>query len=131
MSDLPAALKRLRSLCDAASAGFPLPWTHRLDESWTPAQPIIEAANQWTVLRDENPDQHFKLNRGDDKNRDYIVAACNVVPVLLDALEALIACAPAEHDERCPRAHGYDKLKCRCDKDYMDAIIARLAEGLK
>lgn len=53
------------------------------------------------------------------------------LPALIEFIEAMIAEIPSEHSGECPKRHGYDHMRCRCEKDYMDEAAARLAEGLR
>jgi hypothetical protein len=55
-----------------------------------------------------------------------------VVPALLNAAETLIGMRLPEHSDSCPRRwNGYERLRCRCDKDEIDAALADLLRGLK
>ena len=60
-----------------------------------------------------------------------VAAMLDAAPVLIEFAESMLAAIPAEHGSECPRKHGYDHMRCRCEKDYMDEAAARLAEGLR
>ena len=76
------------------------------------------------------PDDISPLHAASEVARRFnrIAAA---LPVLIEFSEAMLAAIPAEHGDSCPRKYGYDHMRCRCEKDYMDEAAARLAEGLR
>lgn len=74
-------LARLKAVCDAATAG---PWTHRIDRDWPKPDRIIETPEGFVIIRDENCEQHFKLDR-DHTNFEFIATARTELPALIEA----------------------------------------------
>lgn len=118
--DLNAKFDALKALCAAAT---PPPWhTASIFVRGESDEDIARVTDEWDYSgepRDWEPDGEF------------IAAARNALPALIEFASLMVSAAPTEHSDTCPKKHGYEHMKCRCDKAWMDELIAKVAAALE
>lgn len=124
------AFDALKALCDAATPG---PWHY---DGMHPEITTPQGETYWLILSECRmaPDQKNapvdQFGHYADPNFRFIAQARTALPALIEFAEAMIQCVPASHHPyECPMAHGYN-IGCKCDKQFMDEAVAKLAAAL-
>lgn len=86
-----------------AEKAFPGPWKHYIDREWHSPDRVIEAANTWVVIRDENCEHNWKLGRNED-NYEFIAHARTDIPMLIAEVRRLRAQYEELRDALCSKA---------------------------